>query len=224
MNYYVKEIFTFFTFLTTKAATVGKILLKFLKKLEKSQQWGESGTPEGEGLQRGEGVSSRETKSILSGSQKMRLQKTLCEGQHLYLLPKGEPCRVYRASIFSYQFSISCIQGLLAYPVSCIFDFYHRQLAESLILFVYQKMLICSKTISYFPKFFNNFMLIARSTAQKVQFFIKDFFSRCDQIRRKLRIWSHLLKKSLMQNFIFCAMAYFGLRKRRKVLHLQIIN
>ena len=24
---------------------------------------------------------------------------------------------------------------------------------------------------------------------------IKDFFSKCDQIRRKLRIWSHLLKK-----------------------------
>ena len=31
----------------------------------------------------------------------------------------------------------------------------------------------------------------------------KDFFSKCDQIRRKLRIWSHLLKKSLMENFIF---------------------
>ena len=34
---------------------------------------------------------------------------------------------------------------------------------------------------------------------------IKDFFSKCDQIRRKLRIWSHLLKKFLMENFIFCA-------------------
>ena len=33
---------------------------------------------------------------------------------------------------------------------------------------------------------------------------IKDFFSKCDQIRRKLRIWSHLLKKSLMENFNFC--------------------
>ena len=33
----------------------------------------------------------------------------------------------------------------------------------------------------------------------------KDFFSQCDQIRRKLRIWSHLLKKSLMENFIFYA-------------------
>ena len=28
--------------------------------------------------------------------------------------------------------------------------------------------------------------------------------SKCDQIRRKLRIWSYLLKKSLMENFIFC--------------------
>ena len=36
-------------------------------------------------------------------------------------------------------------------------------------------------------------------------FSIKDFFSKCDHIRRKLQIWSHLLKKSLMENFIFCA-------------------
>ena len=42
-------------------------------------------------------------------------------------------------------------------------------------------------------------------TAQKLKFSIKDFYSKCDQIRRKLRIWSHLLKKSLMKNFIFCA-------------------
>ena len=34
---------------------------------------------------------------------------------------------------------------------------------------------------------------------------IKNFFSKCDQIRRKLRIWSHLLKKSSVENFIFCA-------------------
>ena len=42
-------------------------------------------------------------------------------------------------------------------------------------------------------------------TAQKMKFFIKDFFSKCDQICRELRIWSHLLKKSSMENFIFCA-------------------
>ena len=43
------------------------------------------------------------------------------------------------------------------------------------------------------------------STAQKMKVSIKDFSSKCDQMRRKLRIWSHLLKKSLMKNFIFCA-------------------
>ena len=42
-------------------------------------------------------------------------------------------------------------------------------------------------------------------TTQKRTSSIKDFFNKCDQIRRKLRIWSHLLKKSLMKNFIFCA-------------------
>ena len=41
--------------------------------------------------------------------------------------------------------------------------------------------------------------------AQKMKFSIPDFFSKCDQIRRKLQIWSHLLKKSLTENFIFCA-------------------
>ena len=51
--------------------------------------------------------------------------------------------------------------------------------------------------------FFKNVSL--KNTAQKMKFSIKDFFSKYDQIRRKLRIWSHLLKKSLMKNFIFCA-------------------
>ena len=34
---------------------------------------------------------------------------------------------------------------------------------------------------------------------------IKDFFSQCHQIQSFLRIWPHLLKKSLMENFIFGA-------------------
>ena len=37
-----------------------------------------------------------------------------------------------------------------------------------------------------------------------MEFYIKNFFSKCDQIRSFLRIWSHLLKKFLMENFIFC--------------------
>ena len=36
-----------------------------------------------------------------------------------------------------------------------------------------------------------------------MKFSIKDFFSKCDQIRNFLWILSHLLKKSLMENFIF---------------------
>ena len=40
-----------------------------------------------------------------------------------------------------------------------------------------------------------------------MKFSIKDFFSKWDQIRRNLRIWSHLLKKSFMENFVFCAMS-----------------
>ena len=40
---------------------------------------------------------------------------------------------------------------------------------------------------------------------KKMKFSIKDFFSKCDQIPSFLRIWLHLPKKSLMENFIFCA-------------------
>ena len=35
-----------------------------------------------------------------------------------------------------------------------------------------------------------------------MKFCIKNFFSKCDPIRNFLRIWSHLLKKSLMENFV----------------------
>ena len=42
-------------------------------------------------------------------------------------------------------------------------------------------------------------------TVQKMKFSIKDFFSKCDQIRSFVQFWSHLLKKSLMENFIYCA-------------------
>ena len=38
-----------------------------------------------------------------------------------------------------------------------------------------------------------------------MKFSITDFFNKCDQVRSFLRIWSHLLKKPLMENFIFRA-------------------
>ena len=43
---------------------------------------------------------------------------------------------------------------------------------------------------------------------QKMKFSIQDFFSNCDQIRSKLRIWSHLLTKSLVlsKSLVHCKM------------------
>ena len=38
----------------------------------------------------------------------------------------------------------------------------------------------------------------------KMKFSMKDFFSKCDQICRKPRIWSHSLKKFSMKNLTFC--------------------
>ena len=43
------------------------------------------------------------------------------------------------------------------------------------------------------------------TTAQTMKFSITNFFSKCNQIPKKLWIWSHLLKKSVMENLIFCA-------------------
>ena len=51
-------------------------------------------------------------------------------------------------------------------------------------------------------------MLFFRHITQKMKFSIKDFFSKCQQIPRKLRVWSHLLNKSFIENFIFCAVTY----------------
>ena len=38
-----------------------------------------------------------------------------------------------------------------------------------------------------------------------MKFSLKDLFNKCDQVRRNLRIWSHLLNKTLMENFFFFA-------------------
>ena len=42
------------------------------------------------------------------------------------------------------------------------------------------------------------------NATQKMKFSIRNFFCKCNQICRFQRIWSHLLKKSFTENFIFC--------------------
>ena len=57
--------------------------------------------------------------------------------------------------------------------------------------------------------YLENIQTSEMDTVQKIKLSIEDFFSKCDQIRRNLRIWSHLLKKSVMESFIFCAVEIF---------------
>ena len=80
--------------------------------------------------------------------------------------------------------------------------------------------------------------------AQKMKFSIEDFFNKCDPIRRTVLscikdkiyysafirrntvpcIWSHLLKKSLMANFIFCAVRWAPCSCLKAVNLLRILS
>ena len=51
-----------------------------------------------------------------------------------------------------------------------------------------------------------------------MKFYVKDFFSKCDNF---LRIWSHLLKKSLLENFIFCEVI---LTKWKQTLVVELLK
>ena len=66
----------------------------------------------------------------------------------------------------------------------------------------------------------------ANITARKMKFPIKDLFSKFYQIDHKLWIQSHLLKKSFMENFIFCAvyhdLTYEALKSRVKEFTYRI--
>ena len=74
---------------------------------------------------------------------------------------------------------------------------------------------IMSRSVFYSCKR-KRLLLATNFIEKKMKFSIKDFFTKCDQIRRKLRIWSHLLKKSLIENFIFCAVISEQLLTGRK--------
>ena len=63
--------------------------------------------------------------------------------------------------------------------------------------------LMCDVVIINNEKSLKTTLAFVANTSQKMKFSIKDFFSKCNQICRKLRIWSHLLKKSLMKTSFF---------------------
>ena len=72
--------------------------------------------------------------------------------------------------------------------------------------------LICERLKKCFKHIRSNNVYIC------LKFSIKDFFNKCDLIRGKRWIWSHLLKKSLTENFIYCAVTptYF--------LHTKVLD
>ena len=44
-------------------------------------------------------------------------------------------------------------------------------------------------------------------TVQKMKSSFVDIYNKCGQICSFLRIWLHLVKKSLIENFIFCVVS-----------------
>ena len=55
------------------------------------------------------------------------------------------------------------------------------------------------------------------SLPQKRWISIKDFLSKSDQIRRELTFTSHLLRKFLTENFIFCAVLALWIAVRQSL-------
>ena len=87
--------------------------------------------------------------------------------------------------------------------------FLNFPLAEHLIssLSKWYISIISMLFLNYFHKLFSveGFLFSRNFTAQKMKISIKNFFSKCGHICRKLWIWTHLLDKSLLENFLFCA-------------------
>ena len=66
---------------------------------------------------------------------------------------------------------------------------------------------IITKSAQEITKVFTKVSTATLLTLQtKMKLSVKDFFSKCNQIRRK-PIWSYLWKKSLMKSFISCAVS-----------------
>ena len=59
-------------------------------------------------------------------------------------------------------------------------------------------IIFSNRTLNLIPNYIK--IKVSTHTVQKMKFSIKDFFIICDQIRRELRIWSHLLQKSFMES------------------------
>ena len=80
----------------------------------------------------------------------------------------------------------------------------HTDITNNIASSIIRNIPCKSYKLAYIQTHLTNATSLAKpSTARNMKFSIKYFFGKCDQIRRKLRIWLHLSKKLLMENFIF---------------------
>ena len=56
-----------------------------------------------------------------------------------------------------------------------------------------------------------------------MNFSIKDFFNKCDQIHKKLRIWSDLTKKFLVEKIHFFVQ-WFSLENSQRILRIPLFT
>ena len=99
--------------------------------------------------------------------------------------------------------NFSClVKATVFSPVDVIFENHYQSSIQS---FFSPSKFFMSVVGHFFQLLVLEKKMTKYNTAQKMKFFIKDFFSKCDQIRSFMRIWSNLLKKSFMKNLIFCS-------------------
>ena len=65
--------------------------------------------------------------------------------------------------------------------------------------------------------------ILLETLHKKMKFPILDFFSKCDQICRKLYVWSHLPRKSLMENFISCAVRDWSFTSAERTVGFELL-
>ena len=110
--------------------------------------------------------------------------------------------------------------------LSTIFSIFKKTVSYFIAQFFYLYCLVkipCPYHISFcrFRQLYISKTQIFRNltalSAQKMKFPVKDRISNCEKIRSYLQIYSHLLQKSLMKNFIFgekiCSFIHFTFNK-----------
>ena len=113
------------------------------------------------------------------------------------LQSKSISCRLVMKELVALLYNIVTLTHFFCFYLDS-FIIFHFIFNFHFIVFVIVIIII----YTYFSReSFISTTVISFHAAQKMKFSIKDFCSKCDQIRSFLLIWSHLLKKFLMEDF-----------------------